>query len=125
MNAKFKKVAAMSIAVAGSLLVAETASAEMVTDVAQRLTDQLTNVSKLAVGVMFVGGLVTGGMSALKFKEHNENPNQTKLSKPITYLLVSAALIGVPTYIGTMTSTLNGEGHQSTDSQGSTYNQVK
>ena len=74
---------------------------------------------------MFVGGLVTGGMSALKFKEHNENPNQTKLSKPITYLLVSAALIGIPTYLGTMTNTLNGDGHQSSDATGSTFNQIK
>ena len=115
----------LALAVASSLVFTGVADAETVSVVAGRLTDQLTNISKLAVGVMFVGGLVTGGMSALKFKEHNENPNQTKLSKPITYLLVSAALIGIPTYLGTMTNTLNGDGHQSSDATGSTFNQIK
>ncbi len=115
----------LALAAASSLVFTGIADAETVSGVAGRLTDQLTNISKLAVGVMFVGGLVTGGMSALKFKEHNENPNQTKLSKPITYLLVSAALIGIPTYLGTMTNTLNGDGHQSSDATGSTFNQIK
>jgi len=115
----------LALAAASSLVFTGVADAETVSVVAGRLTDQLTNISKLAVGVMFVGGLVTGGMSALKFKEHNENPNQTKLSKPITYLLVSAALIGIPTYLGTMTNTLNGDGHQSSDATGSTFNQIK
>jgi len=115
----------LALAAASSLVFTGVADAETVSGVAGRLTDQLTNISKLAVGVMFVGGLVTGGMSALKFKEHNENPNQTKLSKPITYLLVSAALIGIPTYLGTMTNTLNGDGHKSSDATGSTFNQIK
>ncbi len=115
----------LALAAASSLVFTGVADAETVSGVAGRLTDQLTNISKLAVGVMFVGGLVTGGMSALKFKEHNENPNQTKLSKPVTYLLVSAALIGIPTYLGTMTNTLNGDGHQSSDATGSTFNQIK
>ena len=115
----------LALAAASSLVFTGIADAETVSGVAGRLTDQLTNISKLAVGVMFVGGLVTGGMSALKFKEHNENPNQTKLSKPITYLLVSAALIGIPTYLGTMTNTLNGDGHKSSDATGSTFNQIK
>ncbi len=118
-------VLTLALAAASSLVFTGVADAETVSGVAGRLTDQLTNISKLAVGVMFVGGLVTGGMSALKFKEHNENPNQTKLSKPITYLLVSAALIGIPTYLGTMTNTLNGDGHQSSDATGSTFNQIK
>jgi len=125
MNLNIKKAVLATATIAGSVLLAQTAGAETVSEVAARLTDQLTNISKLAVGVMFVGGLVTGGMSALKFKEHNENPNQTKLSKPITYLLVSAALIGIPTYLGTMTNTLNGDGHQSSDATGSTFNQIK
>ena len=125
MKVKLNKVVLTTAVISGSVLLAQTAGAETVSEVAARLTDQLTNISKLAVGVMFVGGLVTGGMSALKFKEHNENPNQTKLSKPITYLLVSAALIGIPTYLGTMTNTLNGDGHKSSDATGSTFNQIK
>ena len=125
MNLSIKKAVLATATIAGSVLLAQTAGAETVSEVAGRLTEQLTNISKLAVGVMFVGGLVTGGMSALKFKEHNENPNQTKLSKPITYLLVSAALIGIPTYLGTMTNTLNGDGHKSSDATGSTFNQIK
>ena len=125
MKVKLNKIVLATATIAGSILLAQTAGAETVSEVAARLTDQLTNISKLAVGVMFVGGLVTGGMSALKFKEHNESPNQTKLSKPITYLLVSAALIGIPTYLGTMTNTLNGDGHKSSDATGSTFNQIK
>ncbi|MBE5212570.1 hypothetical protein IG611_09670 [Pectobacterium sp. A535-S3-A17] len=125
MRINIKEVLTMSMVLSVTVLFAQTAGAQTVSDVAERLTDQLTNISKLAVGVMFVGGLVTGGMSALKFKEHNENPNQTKLSKPITYLLVSAALIGIPTYLGTMANTLNGEGHKSSDATGSTFNQIR
>ena len=124
MNLSIKKAVLATATIAGSILLAQTAGAETVSEVAARLTDQLTNISKLAVGVMFVGGLVTGGMSALKFKEHNENPNQTKLSKPVTYAFVAAALIGLPTYLKTASSTLNGDSGTNNSLDAGVYKKV-
>lgn len=63
--------------------------------------------------------LVGSGMAvqaALKFREHNENPQNVKLSKPITYALVSGMLLGLPTWMSV------GKDSLFTDSQDSTYN---
>ena len=57
---------------------------------------------------MFITGIGTGGMAALKFKEHNENPTQVKLSKPLTYLLASGMLIGLPQLLDITTNTVTG-----------------
>lgn len=108
-----------------SLLATESANAETLSDMMTRLTNQMASISQLAVAVMFVAGVMLGGLSILKFKEHSDNPGQAKLGKPIGYLIAAAALIGIPSYLAVFTNTLTGASHTSSDSKGSTYNSIK
>lgn len=125
MNSKFKNAAVVGAVVLGSIGFVEMAHAEVLSDVANRLTEQFGAFAKFLVGGSFIAGAGTGIMSIAKFKEHADNPGQSKLSKPIGYLLASAALIGVPTWLSTSTNTLTGESHDSADAQGSSYDSIK
>lgn len=125
MNSKFKKAAIVGAVVVGSLSFVELASAEVLSEVADRLVNQMGSFAKLLVGGSFVAGAGTGIMSIAKFKEHADNPGQSKLSKPIGYLLASAALIGVPTWLSTSTNTLTGTSHESSTATGTTYDSIK
>lgn len=120
-----KKMGVVGTALLSSLFVVGSANAETLSSMMQRLTDQMGSISQFAVAVMFVVGVMLGGLSVLKFKEHSDNPGQAKLGKPIGYLIAAAALIGIPSYLAVFTNTLTGENHQSSDSKGSTYNSIK
>lgn len=125
MNSKLKNAAVLGAVVLGSVGFIEIASAETLSGVADRLTEQFSSFAKFLVGGSFIAGAGTGIMSIAKFKEHADNPGQSKLSKPIGYLLASAALIGVPTWLSTSTNTLTGESHESADSTGGGYDAIK
>ena len=61
--------------------------------------DQLASVADIISGGAYIIGAGTGVMSLLKFKEHNDNPQQVKLSKPLTLLLVSGGLLSLPSFL--------------------------
>lgn len=118
------KLGGLVAAAIGAVAFTDVAMARDAADVAKGLFDQLGSMADLVTGGMFLGGLGVGGMSALKFKEHNENPQQVKLSKPVTYALVSAALIGLPTYLKTASSTLNGDGDSNNSLNSGVYSRI-
>ena len=60
---------------------------------------QLASVADIISGGAYIIGAGTGVMSLLKFKEHNDNPQQVKLSKPLTLLLVSGGLLSLPSFL--------------------------
>lgn len=124
MNKKIVKLAGLMTATVSALAFTDIAMARDAADVASGLFGQLSDMGDLVTGSMFLAGLGVGGLSALKFKEHNEDPRQTKLSKPVTYALVSAALIGLPTYLQTATSTLNGDGGSNNSFDSGVYNNI-
>lgn len=124
MNKKIVKLAGLMTAAVSALAFTDVAMARDAAAVADGLFGQLSSMGDLVTGSMFLAGLGVGGLSALKFKEHNEDPRQTKLSKPVTYALVSAALIGLPTYLQTATSTLNGEGGSNNSFDAGVYNNI-
>ncbi len=68
-------------------------------DIAANINGQFQGAADLISGGAYLGGAGMGVQSALKFKEHNENPNQTKLSKPLTYAAVAGALLGLPSFL--------------------------
>lgn len=110
---------------ATSMLYTNTASAETLSGMFKRLTEQMASIAGFLIAVAFVAGIGLGVFSIIKLKEHSDNPNQTKLSKPLGYLVASAALIGIPSYLAIATNTLTGESHDSSDSSGDAYSKVK
>lgn len=103
---KFSFKKAMILAAVATLLVAEPAMAETAGEVADRLTGQFEGFAKLIFGAMFLVGIGLGGLAALKFKAHADNPQQNKLTTPIILALVAAMLIALPTFINTGLETL-------------------
>jgi hypothetical protein len=63
-------------------------------------------VADLLGGGAYLAGAGFGIQSALKFKAHNENPQQVKLSQPLTYGVVAGALLALPTFLDTGADTL-------------------
>ncbi len=66
---------------------------------AGKIDSQFQSAAELISGGAYLAGAGFGVQSALKFREHNENPQQTKLSKPLTYALVAGALLGLPSFL--------------------------
>lgn len=125
MSTNVKQTTGILLGAVLSAMLVQYAGAEMLDGMMDRLTSQITSVSKFAVGIMFVIGIILGGLSIVKFKEHSDNPGQSKLSKPMGYLIAAAALIGIPSYLAIFTNTLTGEGHESSNSTGSSYNSIR
>lgn len=67
--------------------------------VADQIRSNFQGIADLMSGGSYLAGAAFGIQAALKFKAHNENPQQVKLSQPITYALVAGALLSLPTYL--------------------------
>lgn len=67
--------------------------------VAGNLTGQFQGAADLISGGAYLVGAGLGVQAALKFKEHNENPQQVKLSKPLTYAMVAGCLLALPSFL--------------------------
>lgn len=78
---------------------ADSALAKTFSDVAGSINGQFQGAANLISGGSYLAGAGFGVQSALKFREHNENPNQTRLSKPLTYAAVAGALLGLPSFL--------------------------
>lgn len=65
----------------------------------QKISSQGQAVADVLSGGAYLAGIGTGIKSGLLFKDHNENPNNTKLSKPITYALVTGMLLALPSFL--------------------------
>lgn len=58
-------------------------------------------------GLGYVAGAFFGVKSALQLKDHNDAPHQTKLSKPVMTLFVSAMLMAFPSFVAMLQGTYN------------------
>jgi intracellular multiplication protein IcmD len=61
-------------------------------------------IADLMGGGAYLAGAGFGIQSA--FKAHNENPQQVKLSQPLTYGVVAGALLALPTFLDTGADTM-------------------
>jgi len=84
------------------------ASGDGVGKVADTVKGQFSQLADLVFAAMFLVGIGLGGMAALKFKAHSDNPQQNKLMTPVILALVAAMLIALPTFINTSMATLWG-----------------
>jgi intracellular multiplication protein IcmD len=82
------------------------------------VTGSLENVSNLGSAVAFVAGIFFAVIGLFKFKAYKENPQQTPLGQPIMMIVLAAALLALPTVIGSGMKTLWSDGASETTVQG-------
>lgn len=92
--------------------------------IAERITGQLGAFADLLTGAMFLVGIGLGALAALKFKAHNEDPRNTKITTPIVLAVVSACLIALPAYLTFMANSVVGEGAEGNSLDGNVYDQI-
>ena len=86
------------------------AGAVTIGEVSSNVSNNFSALADLLSGGAYLAGAALGIQAALKFKEHNADPRQVKLSQPMTYALVAGALLALPSFIGTATDTMWGSG---------------
>ena len=80
--------------------------------VANQVRSNFQGIADLMSGGAYLAGAAFGIQAALKFKAHNENPQQVKLSQPMTYAIVAGALLSLPTFLTTGSDTMFSGGGQ-------------
>lgn len=61
--------------------------------------DQLPAVAGIFGGLMYLAGSIFGVKAALQLRDNTENPQQTRLSKPLTSMAVSGSLLALPGFM--------------------------
>ena len=120
-----KRAILMMLATAALLLAGPVmAQDNTVGGIAERIQGQLGAFADLLTGAMFLVGIGLGAMAVLKFKAHNDNPQQNRISTPIVLAVASACLIGLPAYLTYMQNSIVGEGAESNSLDESVYDQI-
>lgn len=96
---------ALVLAPAAAFASADTGIAKVI----HGMADQFQAAAELLTTVSYLIGAGFAVQSALKFKEHNDNPQQVKLSRPITLALVAGLLLALPSWMTVVTTTPFGE----------------
>ena len=94
------------------------ASGDNLGDIANNVTNTMTNVAKLIAAASYVAGVGFALAGMVKFKAHRDNPTQVPLSAPIVLLVVAAGLIFLPSIISTAGSTIFGTDAKSGGAKG-------
>lgn len=84
-------------------------------DMAGNVTTSLNGVSLLGEAIAYVAGFFMGLGALFKFKAYRDNPQQTPLGTPITWLAIAIFLIALPTVFGTGFTTLFGQAATTVD----------
>jgi len=110
--------ALMMVMVAMSALVAfDAMAAKSAGDIAESVTDTFSNLAKMITGASYIAGLGFMIGAILKFKQHKDNPTQIPVGTPVALLFVAAALVFMPSVIGSAGQTVFG-GEQSAAGSG-------
>ena len=84
------------------------AGGQTVGKIASNITTSLKDVSGLAEAIAYVAGFFMGLGSLFKFKAYRDNPQQTPLGTPITWLGIAVFLIFLPELFGSGAQTIWG-----------------
>jgi len=77
-------------------------------DISGNITESLKNVGNLATAIAYVSGFFMALGSLFKFKAYRDNPQQTPLGTPITWLGIAVFLIFLPELFGSGAQTIWG-----------------
>ncbi|NQY41768.1 MAG: type IV secretion protein IcmD [Legionellales bacterium] len=83
-------------------------AADTIGKLAANVTSTFGDVAKLITAASYVGGIGFAVGAILKFKQHKDNPTQIPIGTPIAMLGVAAALLFLPTILGTAGETIFG-----------------
>ena len=72
---------------------------EDVGQIADTVTNNLNDLADLVTAASYAAGTAFAAASILKFKSHKDNPTQIPVGTPIALLIVSAALLFLPTIL--------------------------
>jgi len=84
------------------------ASAVDIGEVADTVTTNMANLTKLITASSYIAGLAFSLGSIFKFKQHKDNPTQVPLGTPVALIVVAAALLFLPTILSTAGKTMFG-----------------
>ncbi len=93
--------AAYGVLSAAAFIFPEMAFAAELKDSMLKIHEQAQSTTDVLSAGSYIFGVGTGIKAALLFRDHNENPASTKLSKPLTYALVTGMLMGLPSFLTT------------------------
>lgn len=114
-----RKFLVAAVLLMGAVLAPSLAFAMNAGDVAENLRGQTSHFGDLVIAAMYLSGIGLGGLAALKFKAHNEDPRNTKITTPIVFALAAAMLVALPSFLGLSRETLlQGGGSNGTFDQG-------
>jgi hypothetical protein len=119
LKAALLRASSFAAGFAALALFADHAMAETIADVATNTSQNYQAIADVISGGAYLGGAGFGVKAAMKLRDHHDNPQQVKLSAPITYGLVAGALLGLPTFLTVGgDSTLGTSGQQNSLSSG-------
>ena len=101
-------VSAVGSVVASSNAMATTALS--LGGVASMITSSFSNVTLLITGGSYLAGIAFSIGAIMKFKHHKDNPTQIPIGTPISLLFIAAALLFLPSVLGTAGQTIFGGG---------------
>ena len=78
------------------LSLAAWAAGETLGSVADNITSNFTQLSKFLSASCYVAGTAMMGIGLFQLKQHKENPTQVAVSKGITTMAISTALLFIP-----------------------------
>ncbi|MGV3739819.1 MAG: type IV secretion protein IcmD [Gammaproteobacteria bacterium] len=107
----------------GSSLIVLTASGaafagENLGTMASTLTATFSSVGAAITALSYVAGLGFAIAAILQFKQHKENPSQTPIGKPISQILIAAALLFLPSMFTAVGNTIFSQGGTTAGSSG-------
>lgn len=70
-------------------------------EMAESITENFTNLTKLITAGSYVAGLGFSIGAIMKFKQHKDNPTQVPIGTPVLMLFVGAALLFLPSVVET------------------------
>lgn len=89
---------------------------------AASITSSFEDVGKLITAGSYVGGLACVLAAIFKFRQWKENPAQMQIGTPITFLLIGAGLLFLPSVLDVASYTLFGDsGATTAGPTGTTY----
>lgn len=76
--------------------------------IASNITGSFESVGKLMIGVAYLAGIGFAIAGIFKFKQHKDNPTQIPVGTPIALLIISVALVFLPSFFAPAGDTLFG-----------------
>lgn len=96
------------INVAYAIGVEVTDSSSTIGSMAAHVTATFSEIGNLITAGSYISGLAFSVGAIMKFKQHKDNPTQIPIGTPISLVLISAALLFMPTLLKTVGASMFG-----------------